>query len=132
MEWFTVGVTTSAPHLILLWGILFQPIRVCVISAFIMKVNNDYEERLIWCVKQLRHNIQQVTQKDETYKRKPGKPIKHSIYEKKTENLRSTFTHTSWSAHVTPLACNCIAVRVFFYQMTGLNELKFTQYLFIF
>ena len=42
---------------------------------------------------------------------------------RKTENLRSTFTHTSWSAHVTPLACNCIAVRVFFYQMTELNEI---------
>ena len=48
-----------------------------------MNVNNDYEERLIYCVKQLRHNIQKVAQKDETYKRKPVKPIKHSIYEKK-------------------------------------------------
>ena len=28
----------------------------------------------------------------------------------------------SWSAHVTPLASNCIAVRVSFYQMTGLTE----------
>ena len=47
MEWLTVGVTTSALCFILSWSILFQPIRVCIISDFIMKVNNDYEERLI-------------------------------------------------------------------------------------
>ena len=73
----------------------------------------------------MRHNIQQVAQKDETYKRKPGNQKSIRFMREKGELTEYNHAHVrpSWSAHVTPLASNCRAVRALFYQMTGLTEI---------